>query len=215
MLPDDPRHGTNAGYQAHHKWKVPTCQPCRTAHAKQHKGFRDRKYIQRLDSLLVDPAPTIRRIRALQAIGWTLNDIDQETGGSGSNAIWNVLHQPSVHVDTAAKFAALYDRLHMTPGPSNRTRGLAVRRGWLPPLAYDDIETGAVDTHAVTMINRDDTEDVDPVVVLRILDGDMTLAPTATKAERIDIVARWSGSLNELERLTGWEPRRYKNRSAA
>lgn len=29
---DDPRHGTNAGYRAHDRAKVPYCEPCRQAH---------------------------------------------------------------------------------------------------------------------------------------------------------------------------------------
>ena len=141
MLPDDPRHGTNAGYQAHHKHRVTPCQPCRDAHAAQHQAFKARKYLQRLDALCVDPRPTQRRIRALQAIGWRLSDIDRLLGGPGvSNGVWNMLQQPTVHVDTAARVAALYDWLHMRPGPSERTRALAVMRGWAPPLAWDDID---------------------------------------------------------------------------
>lgn len=141
MRADDPRHGTNAGYQAHHKWGVPICQPCRTAHAEQHRKFKGRKYIARVDSLLIDPAPTVRRVRALQAMGWTLRRIDVEMGGSGaSNAIWNMLHHPTIHLDTAQRVDAVYRRLHMRVGPSRRTRQLAMKRGWAPPLAYDDID---------------------------------------------------------------------------
>lgn len=29
---DDPRHGTDTGYQMHVKRKIPTCEPCREAH---------------------------------------------------------------------------------------------------------------------------------------------------------------------------------------
>ena len=141
MSEDDERHGTNAGYQAHHKWGVPPCDPCRTAHAAQHRRFKGRKYLARVDSLLIDPTPTVRRIRALQAMGWTLRHIEIATGGTGEgNALWNKLQSPSIHLDTANKVAAVYDRLHMRVGPSKRTRQLAVKRGWAPPLAYDDID---------------------------------------------------------------------------
>lgn len=141
MKDDDPRHGTNAGYQAHHKWNVPICQPCRDAHAAHHRRYKATKYVTRLDRLLVDPTPTIRRVRALQAIGWTLAHLDRELGGSGkSNAVWNMLNQPTVHLGTAQRVDRVYRDLHMRPGPSKRTRDLAVRRGWIPPLAWDDID---------------------------------------------------------------------------
>lgn len=52
----------------------------------------------------------------------------------------------------------------------------------------------------------------DPVVVDRLLAGDMSLARTATTAERRDVVAAWPRSLAELERLTGWRTDRYVER---
>ena len=55
----------------------------------------------------------------------------------------------------------------------------------------------------------------DPVVIDRILAGDFTLAKTATKAERVEVVARWQGALNELERATGWRADRYRKDGAA
>ena len=33
MSPDDPRHGTTAGYQAHRRAKESACDPCRQAQA--------------------------------------------------------------------------------------------------------------------------------------------------------------------------------------
>lgn len=212
LSPDDPRHGTNAGYRAHHKWGVAICTPCRTAHAKQHQEFRNRRYLERLPTLLIDPAPTVRRIRALQAIGWPLGDIDAALGRPGkSSNIWKMLTQPSIHVDTAAKVEAIYDRLHMKPGPSSRTRGLAARRGWVPPLGWDDIARGV-------LAQAESDDGIDEVVIDRIVGGDFSVARAATKAERVVIVARWKAAgrpLAELERQAGWKPERYRSEEAA
>lgn len=57
---------------------------------------------------------------------------------------------------------------------------------------------------------------VDEAVVERILGGDWRLF--ANPAERAEICRRWSesgGSLNELNRLTGWRPSRYYKRKEA
>jgi hypothetical protein len=217
--PDDPRHGTNAGYQAHHKWGVPMCQPCRSAHAAQHQQFRNRRYLERRETLLIDPTPTIRRVRALQAIGWTLRHIDHEIGGSGSNGVWNMLHQPSIHVDTAARIAQVYDKLHMTPGPSTRTRNLAMKRGWVPPLGWDDIDTDEVHADLKIAEGVPFKIDLDEVLVQRILGGDLSVAPDATSTEREEVVRRWTAatgrSLADLERNTNWNVNRYAKRVAA
>jgi hypothetical protein len=45
-----------------------------------------------------------------------------------------------VHRGTAGQVARVYDELAMTPGPSTRARDAAARRGWVPPLAWDDDE---------------------------------------------------------------------------
>lgn len=37
MTPDDPRHGTYAGAQAHTRAKTPRCEPCREAYRRYHK----------------------------------------------------------------------------------------------------------------------------------------------------------------------------------
>lgn len=41
MTPDDPRHGTSAGYQRHRKDDEPACGPCRAAQAEKTRRFRE------------------------------------------------------------------------------------------------------------------------------------------------------------------------------
>lgn len=61
MSPDDPRHGTIAGYSAHRKTREPACRPCRDACMRYHK--------LRLISAprLVDPSPARAHMTALMS----------------------------------------------------------------------------------------------------------------------------------------------------
>jgi hypothetical protein len=200
-------HGTNAGYVAGCRLAC-----CRTAHADYKRHLRAVRYLRRADRLYIDASPTHRRIQALIAIGWTYRRINAEAGWAtthpGGNA-HNVMRQRAVHIDTAAKIDAVYERLHMVipTGPYvARQRRIAATKGWLVPLAWEDIDAGVAAT-------PDTTVDLDPVVVERILAGDWRLS--ANRAERAEVMRRWSGSLNELERRTGWNCRRDQRTEVA
>jgi len=76
----------------------------------------------------------MRRVRALQAIGWSQRAIADAAGVSQpticylAGGRW-VTTSPSL--DQQVRGA--YQRLHMTPGPSQVCRELARRRRWAPP----------------------------------------------------------------------------------
>lgn len=136
MSEDDPRHGTNAGYVAGCKSGC-----CRTAHADYKRSLRAKRYLRRVERLHVPALGTHRRIHALQALGWRLGDIDCALGkGFRTSHTHNLLCQDAVHLDTAIAVAAVYERLSMTPGPSETTRKRAKRWGYAPPLAWDCID---------------------------------------------------------------------------
>jgi hypothetical protein len=85
---------------------------------------------------LVDATGTVRRVRALLALGWRHKDLKAATG-----LATNVLAHRSggmVHRDTAATVAAVYDELSMRLGPSATNRTRAATNGYAPPLAWDD-----------------------------------------------------------------------------
>src|SRR5205085_11515119 len=115
--------------------RMPTCQPCRDAQAAWQRAYEIRRYIN--GPMLIDPTGTVRRIRALAALGWPLDELGARLGMTGRN-LARVPLQARVHRDTAAKVAVLYNELSMTPGPSPRSRRLAKAKGWPPPLAWDD-----------------------------------------------------------------------------
>jgi hypothetical protein len=92
---------------------------------------------------LVDATGTRRRAQALMAIGYTQTDILGRIGRAYAVGyrLWHS-RQQQVHAETAEKVAAIYDELAMTTPPDSwvtrRARRHASRRGWAPPLAWDD-----------------------------------------------------------------------------
>jgi transposase len=115
------------------------------------------------DNCMVDATGTHRRLQALVAIGWPLNRLGNQLGVQASN-MNTLLGQVTVRVRTAKKVRDLYDRSwNQTPATSNsyqagavkraktlatsnsyqagavkRAKTLAKRKGWVPPLAWDD-----------------------------------------------------------------------------
>ena len=84
-----------------------------------------------------------RRVRALQRLGWTMPLIAQHAGvkirtvhsvvdpAQGAQLVARATHDA---IETA------YRALCMTPGPDARNRRMGERRGWAPPLAWDDVD---------------------------------------------------------------------------
>lgn len=87
----------------------------------------------------VDPTGTVRRIRALVAIGWPIAQLAPRLGlyETALGRIANGRH-PRVRVATAQTIAREYRRLSRIPGPSTRARNAAARRGWAGPAAWSD-----------------------------------------------------------------------------
>jgi lambda repressor-like predicted transcriptional regulator len=85
-------------------------------------------------------AGTIRRVRALQAIGWPLDQLAARLGVHTQSLSRMCTKANEVTVERARAVLDLYDELSMTPGPSEKTRRRAEREGWAPPLAWDDDE---------------------------------------------------------------------------
>jgi hypothetical protein len=81
----------------------------------------------------------VRRVRALYALGHFNHQIAAEAGISRDAVCalaadkWPTV---KVHIDDGVRKA--YDRLSMSTGKSGKTRLWAERKGWVPPLAWDD-----------------------------------------------------------------------------
>jgi hypothetical protein len=172
MNADDARHGTNAGHRAHFSDNEKPCQPCRDAHAAYHRNRRARHYLARVDTLYVPPFRVQRRVRALQAIGWDLARIgramgyDCDTDQGVRVRVWNIVGRPNaVRLDVFQRVARAYDELSGTPGPSTRTRKVAEKNGWAPPLAWDNIDDPDATPYAPARQNRPGRPEVLPAIL--------------------------------------------------
>ena len=86
-----------------------------------------------------DATGSVRRLRALQAIGWTQTEIARRLGWTCANINRYFLgRQDTISHGFAKDIAALFDELQLSPGPSDRARQQARLRGWAPPLAWDE-----------------------------------------------------------------------------
>jgi hypothetical protein len=144
----------------------------------------------------------------LQAMGWTLGDLEARTGIFVSN-LHRISHrQDRVLLHVYERIAAVYDELCMTPGPSSRMRVIAKNKGYVTALAWDDIDVD--DAPQVPRPIARTRAPVDEVLVERFLTGD-AFAEVNT-AERHEVIRRWVTAgrpVIELERRTGWNVARY------
>jgi hypothetical protein len=115
------------------------CDPCTVA----HRAAQKRRTLRVLNGSAnwMPAIGTQRRIQALVAIGWRLEDIAAAAGHKRTHeTMASVLYrQTRVRAQTAARLAQVYDRLSGKPGPSSRVRVNARKRGWSPPLAWEGI----------------------------------------------------------------------------
>jgi len=82
-----------------------------------------------------------RKLRALIAIGWSKRELAEQMGMKISS-VTEIVSERHKYVlgETAKKIDDIYEKLSMTIGTCQFSKNLAVRKRWLPPLAWDDIE---------------------------------------------------------------------------
>ena len=134
----------------------------------------------------IPAAGTNRRVRALNAIGWSNGHLGKRLGvtrdrvAQYANAEW-------VERPTASRIARLYDELSMIPGPSARSRTWAAKRGYMPPLAWDD---ESIDDPAAWASPGEPVDDaIDDVLVERFVAGELDRRQL-TREERIEAARR-------------------------
>lgn len=144
ICPPDHSHGLNGTCYVTHKCG---CDECREW-ARDYQFWRGHMHAAG-HQLLVDPTGTRRRLQALIALGWSMQELaDQLRDGRGNVRRWVAWERP-VNRNTAKRIADLFNSLCMTVPPERtphetatrrRTRALAERNNWQPPLAWDDID---------------------------------------------------------------------------
>jgi hypothetical protein len=127
-------HGTRTAY-----WKGCRCPEARELERAYKAAYRKRRYLAK-HPLRVPAHGAHRRIRALQALGWSLRDINVELGCANRHTGFasTLLGEATILASTLERVIAVYDRLSMTPGPSNLARAKAAAKGYPPPLAWDE-----------------------------------------------------------------------------
>ena len=87
----------------------------------------------------IDSTGSLRRLRALQAIGWTQTEIAHRIGWTLQNLNRYFISNPEmINRGTAVTIAKVFNELQLIPGPSERSRRHAKAKGWPPPLAWDE-----------------------------------------------------------------------------
>jgi lambda repressor-like predicted transcriptional regulator len=154
------RHGSTSAYD----WWGCRCPEAREA----WRIYRKRLRSNRQPPANMPALGTARRLQALVALGHGWTDLAPQLGISIAR-VRQIATNPAgmVHRGNAAKVAEVYERLSGTRGSTAYAFTVAARNGWVPPLAWDDIdndgEPGVVEPEA------DDF--VDEVAVERALAG--------------------------------------------
>ena len=128
----------------------------------------------------VDATGTRRRIEALMRLGWSQAHIGEALGVSRQRVS---KYRGGAHVqsDTARAVRDLFDKWWDKTGPEIRVVNKAIREGFPPPLAWDDIDDPNEAPHL------DDADVVDEVALARLMAGDPV---EATRDERREAVRR-------------------------
>lgn len=141
-------HGTYAGYNAHFTpsgrfYGEPVDRACQDAANLACRRRRAKRYMAQSD-LYVDATGTKRRLQALHRIGWTFDALGRlltPDSKHPTQVVWHLLaRQKRVHLRTKLRVEEIYEELSVTPGPDLRSQRRAIRNGWAPPAAWDDID---------------------------------------------------------------------------
>jgi transposase len=112
-----------------------------TKPAKQVKPETETKILAvHLEPVYADPTVSSRKLQALVALGYTQSYLAQRIGTTPGNMTPMIRGIRNITRRHVRAINELYDELQGTPGPSKQVRDRALKLGWLPPLAWDDIE---------------------------------------------------------------------------
>lgn len=143
VCPPEHKHGLVATCAKIHRCR---CQDCRDADAARN---RHRRRMRGYGIEYRRPALGVhRRLEALATMGWSMPRIAVEAGYSSSSA-FNWTRRTWVRPETHERVAAVYDRLWDKRPPLEtfndrvsygRMIALSRRRGYVPPMGWDDID---------------------------------------------------------------------------
>jgi len=127
---------------------------------------------------------TTRRIEALAYMGWSQKWVADQMGMSvQAVSQFRAAKRPTITVENARTVRDLFDTHAMTPGPWTKSARWARSHGWLPPLAWDDID----DPREVPNMGAD-TDTADETAVERLVEGRPVTATDTEKAAALAIL---------------------------
>jgi hypothetical protein len=184
----------------------------------------------------LDGRGTRRRVQALVALGWTHKLLAAQLGRTATN-LKRSLAGEQVTAHTADQISDLYERLWDSRPPHatavdraqiDATRSYARERGWLPPLAWEDIDTDPDpephDRHDRHDPHRGDTDPdyLDEIAIELAVAGEGIRLDRLTPAEQDEVVRRLTDQGSsirdiaaQLATTTRTVSRRRKTASAA
>lgn len=194
------------------------CDACRAAQAKDSRDRRRLIAYGRWAGL-IDSTGTIRRLRALAAVGWSFvyiagrRGLDRRSVASVADLANG--KYPKVRAATAREYALLYDELCTADGPSKRSRTWALKRGWDGPEAWTDetIDDPSAEPFAVEVF--------DEVAVNLAVQGKVTYGRLGSGAERVEAFQRLvssgagSGTIRHRLNISGYTLQRLIEQVAA
>lgn len=98
------------------------------------------RYERRKSFGIGDAVGTRRRLQALHAIGWSWRSLGSRVGMRPLSLSDLAAGRTVPRVSTEEKVRAVFEEISGTPGGDTRAASYARRRGWPPPLAWDDID---------------------------------------------------------------------------
>jgi hypothetical protein len=176
----------------------------------------------------VDATGTRRRLQALITIGWTRASLARQLHRSTAS-VRRTLTSASVTVATAEAVRDLYDQLwntapdESTPARHNASEAARIyagQHGWLPPMAWDDIDTDPEPAPRQPDSSRtqspDDIDDFDiEIAIERLIAGQPVRLSTAERDEVIRRLTDRGHSLEQIARSLGVCSRTVSRRRAA
>lgn len=180
------RHGT-ASAAKNYRCACPDARAARyRADKRRHAGLPTDPFIPAIGSH--------RRIRGLQACGWTFDEISAEAGWSERSTVVTILSQQRVRASTAHRVRVAYCRMTAWPDPvgvyRDRSRRAAAAKGWARPQEWlpDELD----DPHAVpdSVFRRPVGIEVPTADLLELRDAGLDYAAIAARvgssAERVE-----------------------------
>jgi hypothetical protein len=172
----------------------------------------------------VDATGTRRRLQALIAIGWPAELLAAQLGRR-PNSLCRSMSGESVTARTAQDVATLYERLWNRRPPrmtseqraaADAAQAHAAARGWLPPLAWDDIDTDP--TPPALTAGASPRNEMDEIAVERALAGDHITYDDLTTVEQQEVIRRLTArgsSIRDIAAQLGTTKRTVSRRRAS